>query len=358
MADRSEWAIGEGGESDAAQILTLRRAVFGELEKDKQDRRFWTWEFLGGPDGKAFIYKAEDRGKLVAHFADLPRRFCVDGREVPGTLSLDLMVDAGYRRKGLFAALGKFAASQVQRGGRLFMTAFPIREETIRGLVKIGWKPVEELPVLVYPLRFKGIVGHYLPLRPLSGLLGATADLLFSLFGAMKGGRGNQGDQVVEIEEAAGLDETFDLFWKRAHSLFPCMGVRDRAHLTYRYFEHPTRSYVFYRASRRREMTGYIVLRKVDLLGFNSSVVVDLLALEEDSWSALVDKGLARSRRDGSDLVGFMVPRRHLYYRNLRRKGFLPSLKKFLFMVYPLTEDKALLSEGKWYATWGDTDVI
>jgi hypothetical protein len=136
------------------------------------------------------------------------------------------------------------------------------------------------------------------------------------------------------------------------------MGVRDRAHLTYRYFEHPTRSYAFYRASRRGEMTGYIVLRKVDLLGFNSSVVVDLLALEGESWSALVDRGLARSRRDGSDLVGFMVPRHHPYYRSLRRKGFLPSLKKFLFMVYPLTEDKALLSKGRWYANWGDTDVI
>ncbi len=54
-------------------------------------------------------------------------------------------------------------------------------------------------------------------------------------------------------------------------------------------------------------MMGYIVLRKVELLNFNSAVIVDLLALDEESISALVKRGIQHSRQEGADLLGFMV---------------------------------------------------
>jgi GNAT superfamily N-acetyltransferase len=131
-------------------------------EADKLDPRFWKWEFMDGPDGKALLYLAEDGEKLAGHFADIPRRFSVNGEVSLGTLSLDLMVHPDYRRKGIFAEMGRYAAQRVKEEKGLFMTAFPIRKETIGGLLKIGWKVVGELPVLVYPLRFRGIVNRYL----------------------------------------------------------------------------------------------------------------------------------------------------------------------------------------------------
>jgi hypothetical protein len=105
-------------------------------------------------------------------------------------------------------------------------------------------------------------------------------------------------------------------------------------------------------------MEGYIVLRKVELLNFNSSVIVDLLALDEEVLSALVEKGIQHSREAGADLLGFMVPQGHLYYKVLRNMGFLPSFKTFFFMVYPNSDKEMILSPEKWYVTWGDTDVI
>ncbi len=63
--------------------------------------------------------------------------------------------------------------------------------------------------------------------------------------------------------------------------LYPVMGARDRAFLNWRYFNNPIRNYTLYRATENGEMTGYLILRKVDLLQFNSVVVVDLLALND-----------------------------------------------------------------------------
>ena len=53
-----------------------------------------------------------------------------------------------------------------------------------------------------------------------------------------------------------------------------------------------------------------------------------------------------------------MVPKFHPYYELLRRCGFLPSFKEFLFMIYSHEEGRGLFDPKAWYVNWGDTDVI
>jgi GNAT superfamily N-acetyltransferase len=347
--------IRDGSEEDLEGILSLRKIVFGKTEEDKVDPRFWRWEFIEGPDGRALIYIVEEEDKIIGHFADIPRRFSVEGEVVPGTLSLDLMVHPDYWRRGIFEAMGKYGAQRVKQENGLILTAFPIRPETISGLKKIGWKEVVKLPVLVCPIRFHGILNRYFHFLPLSLLLGGIARFFYFLF---FGWKKRWKMEEVEIERVETLDDQFDGFWKQVLFLSPIIGIRDRNYLTWRYPQHPTRNYTIYRAQKNGEMRGYIVLRKVELLNFNSAVIVDLLALDEMSLAALVEKGIEHSRQEGADLLGFMVPQGHPYYKILRKKGFLRSPKIFQFMVYPHSDRKIFLSPEKWYVTWGDTDVI
>lgn len=86
--------------------------------------------------------------------------------------------------------------------------------------------------------------------------------------------------------------------------------------------------------------------------------IVDLLVLDEETLNALVAKGIEHSYKEGAALLGFMVPKTHPYHRDLRRYGFLPSMKTFLFMVYRHVEERRLFSPEAWYVNWGDTDVI
>jgi hypothetical protein len=162
----------------------------------------------------------------------------------------------------------------------------------------------------------------------------------------------------VEIEKVDSLDDLFTGFWRKASTLYPILGIRDQNYLKWRYFRHPTRNYLIYRAKKNGEMRGYIVLRKADLLRFNSAVIVDLLTLDEAAFAALVEKGIDRCREEGADLLGFMVPQNHPYDKLMRKKGFLPSPKTFQFMIYLHSEREIFLSPDKWYVNWGDTDVI
>lgn len=355
MERGQSWKVRDGNQEDREEILCLRKIIFGEMEADKLKPEFWKWEFIEGADGRALIYIVEEAGRIIGHFADIPRRFSINGEEVLGTLSLDLMVHPNYRRRGIFEEMGKYAVEQVKKKGGFFLTAYPIRRETIQGLRKIGWKDVVKLSVIVYPIRLQGVATRYLPFPPLSFALGVIANCFHSLVFKRQMGKGGEGRVVEEIVEP---DEQFDVFWQRALSLYPMMGVRDRSYLRWRYLRHPTRSYAIYRALKKGAMEGYIILRKVDLLQLNSEVVVDLLALNEGALSLLVERGIQHSRDQGADLLGFMVPKTHPYYRSLIRRGFLPSLKSFQFMVYNYGKTATLRDPKGWYVNWGDTDVI
>ncbi len=355
MDEMRYWKVRDGNKMDMEGILSLRGVVFGEEEKDKLDPRFWGWEFLGGPDGQGWIYVVEDESKIVGHFADIPRSFSVQGESILGTLSLDLMVHPDYWRRGIFEALGRYGIERVRKENGRFLIAFPIRQETIHGLKKIGWKEVVKLPVLVYPIRFSGIINRYLHFPLLSLLAGGVVRFLYALCYRLK--RRN-GVEKIEIEEMGSLDDQFDHFWQKALSLYPIIGVRNRNYLTWRYLQHPTRTYTIYRAKKSGEMMGYIVLRKVELLKFNSAVIVDLLALDQVTLTALTERGIQHSRHKGTDLLAFMVPQGHPYDRILRKRGFLPSPKTFQFMVYFHSKREIFNSPEKWYVNWGDTDVI
>lgn len=355
MGEKGRWKVREGDEKDLKGILSLRRVVFGEMEEDKLDPRFWQWEFMEGPDGGGIIYITEDGNKIIGHFADLPRRFIAHGKVVRGTLSVDLMVHPDYRRKGIFEEIGRYAVQRTKNENIIFTSAFPIRKETIQGFKKIGWKEIVRLPVLVYPIRFGGIVNRYLHFLPLSLLIGGLARFFYNLFFLMRRRKEGKG---IEIEKVVELDDQFEKFWNKAPSLYPIMGIRDPNYMAWRYLKHPTRNYTIFRTMENGEMRGYIILRKVDLLGFHSAVIADILALDGDALLALVEKGIAYCQREGVDLLGFMVPVTHPYHRLLRRHGFLLSPKTFLFMIYPHEDDKKLLDPNGWYVTWGDTDVI
>lgn len=349
------WIVRDGDENDLEGILSLRKIVFGRTEEDKLDPRFWRWEFTEGPDGRAWIYIVEDENKIIGHLADLPKRFSVQGEVVLGTLTHEMMVHPDYRRKGISTATARYAIHKIEKEKGLFMTAYSVRKESVNSLIKAGWKAVVRLPVLVFPIRFQGIVNRYLCFQPASFLIGAIARFFYFLLFGWRKKRERKG---VEIERVNELDEQFDSFWEKAISLYPIMGNRSRSYLTWRYLRHPTRSYVIYRALQKGEMKGYIVLRKVELLRFNSAVIVDLLALDEESLWALAERGVQHSQQEGADLLGFMVPKTHPYYGSLMLRGFLPSLKSFQFMIYAHGNLVGLQDPKGWYVNWGDTDVI
>jgi hypothetical protein len=139
-------AVREASSGDRDGILALRRRAFPDEDREKQDPAFWDWEFGGG---RMFVAEEDDR--VVGHLGFVPRRFAIEGRDVPALLAVDAMVDPGARRRGTFTTLGRFAIETVRRDVPLVI-AWQIRPAVLEGMVRAGWQSVLRVPVLLRPV--------------------------------------------------------------------------------------------------------------------------------------------------------------------------------------------------------------
>src|SRR4051794_4405879 len=109
MAERS-WTTSPGGPADVDGILALRRAVFGEVDRDKLRPDVWRWQFVDNPAGRGFIRLAEHDGAVVGQYAAIPTRFRVRDAAHAGqtwALSCDTMTHPRYQKQGMFVTLAR-----------------------------------------------------------------------------------------------------------------------------------------------------------------------------------------------------------------------------------------------------------
>ncbi|HJQ37167.1 MAG TPA: GNAT family N-acetyltransferase [Thermoanaerobaculia bacterium] len=135
--------VREGTRVDRDAILALRGRCFGGEDPEKQDPRFWEWEFGNG--GRFFV--AADGDRVVAHLGFVPQL---------QMLAVDAMTDPDYRRQHLFSRVVECARDTLAVP---FSCAFQIREAVLPAMVRGGWKPVARAFVLVRPFVHRGAAG-------------------------------------------------------------------------------------------------------------------------------------------------------------------------------------------------------
>lgn len=144
--------VREGTRADRDAILALRARCFAGEDPEKQDPRFWEWEFGNG--GRFFV--AVDGERVVAHLGFVPQL---------QMLAVDAMTDPDYRRQHLFSRVVECAHDTLRESAR-FSCAFQIREAVLPGMVRGGWRAVARAFVLVKLLRLPGFPVAQSPSHP------------------------------------------------------------------------------------------------------------------------------------------------------------------------------------------------
>lgn len=359
---RKAWTIREFEDQDIAGILELGKVVFPEAEEGKFDRRFWAWEFMDNPTGQSRIWVAVDRGNdIVGHYAIIPTKLKAGTHELTASIVVDVMIHPNYRRQGMFEQLGRLALEQVGKEGLKYSYGFPVRPEVMPGHLKVGWRQVFSIPVLVRPVRIDKLLKRVLPYEPLQAIFAQLFDPLVGIVFRKK--RVNLGSSV-EIRNILSFDEPFDELWLRNKDQFPFIQVRDRRFLNWRYFQNPCRKYEVLAAATSRRVLGYIVSRRVRIFEFNCLAIVDFLIdhSAKEALELLLNQLIYEASKDHFvDLIACMITPGNPYSTQLRRHLFLPSGKKFWFIVRanakdPITDEMSKVRN--WFLTWGDTDVI
>ena len=315
----------EGSAADRDAILALRACAFPDEGLEKQDPRFWDWEF-----GKGRYFVADDAGRIVAHIGFVPQTYVVASESVPAMLAVDAMTDPDYRRQSLFSRVVAFARDALRDSVRL-SSAFQIREAVLPAMTRGGWAPIVRAPVLVRPLSVK---------RFLRGGAGGPP----AVAGTASPRRPAAGETAGQRPALPSLPD----FFARAGA----HGDRSEDFLRWRFFENPHWHYTI-----DADDGAYIVTRRTMLRGLDTVALVDFAwrAGCERQGRGLLRQVFARGRAEGVDVAAVLITLGHPALPTLVRSGFLPSPHRFRFLVNDFGRP---LRRTKWALTWADTDHL
>lgn len=357
------WKIRKYKRGDESGILMLARNAFGkDLLPEKSFLEFWNWEFKQNPVGDSRIWVADDHGKIVGHYAILPERFRINGKEHIVGLVVDVMTHSAYRYQSMFTRLGRAALEGAGNVGIPFCTGFPMEGSTasivLPGHFKVGWFVAFTIPVLVRPLDFEPVIYSFLKSRKLSRL----GRLFTPLYDRLQSIRTRTPSVKIEFKVTKSFPKEIARFWNRVSQDYEVIGVRDHSYLNYRFCGVPYRDYRILIAKRRSEIIGYIVLREMRRMELDFGLIVDVLTHRRDRHTrrALFGKAIDYFKSQSTDLVGCMIQDQE-YQQDLKALGFLTSPEKYYFIVHLNTEqfNRGIVStQRKWFLTWGDLDTI
>jgi predicted N-acetyltransferase YhbS len=139
----SNLEIREYKNSDMNGINVLFNNVFKWLRSDRE----WSWKFLENPHGDPLIIVAETGGRIVGHYALLPRKIQCFGNDRTAYQEVDLMIDPDYKKGGLFRKLGEVAYREAINRGAMFTFGFPNQTSLPLGTRILKWRAIGKIPL-------------------------------------------------------------------------------------------------------------------------------------------------------------------------------------------------------------------
>ena len=344
---------------DEEQILCLRRAVFGDLDPVRTSLSAWRWQFLENPAGELFCVIAEDRGTIVGQYAAIPTRFSVKRSETVFAFSCDTMVHPEHRRKGLFVLLAReLYRLMEEKNGITTVWGFP-NEASLPGFTgRLGWKLLRVFPLWVRPFRPLIWFCRQLPLlkkvfpahgiRRESGIPPSFLD----------GGSG------LAIEPLSHFSDEFDHLWNSQRGLSSVMQIRDKRYLNWRYLGMPAFDYLPFSIKWKGDLSGFLILRMMNLMGHSFGVLVDLFPLPVVNASLtrlIIDFAGAYCREQGAEFMTCLFSTASAEF--LKSIGFrkVPNLfnpKKWHLGCRFGGNVEIPDSVRSWFISYGDTDIV
>ena len=337
--------------------LSFPEAVGTEVEGDAH----YHWKFSGMPASPpSYQYVGDDSGVMVGYYAAIPYKYWVDGVVHRCGMVCDVMTHPGYRGRGIFTQIGRYATAKLGESEVAFTTGYPIRPEVIPGHLKVGWQVVEKMPTYVRPVSIEGMLPK--ALKPVGRVGGAV---LRVLQGWSRPRAGEYSTLVYSREEflaKVASSEAYEIFLARWAERLGNALVKDADFLAWRTGA-PGARYFFVALHHKGEPVGLALARPTQLRGVESLAVLDFMVLDAhlDGCRALHWAIYELAREHRKDVVACMASK--FWAKTYRFAGscYLQTPSVFSLIVKKLDSgvaDESLLLASRWHVFWIDSDDL
>lgn len=322
---------------DEAAILDCFNRIFSAVDVTFKPRELstWRWQFEQNPSGSHITLAVTPEGKVVGQFAAIVQTMRFDGGKTLFSQGVDHMADRAYRRRFHY---GTMLAQMGNEFARDFGGAGPDKVTLMWGApVPAAWR-TGQAAVRYEVIRTQAKLGC----EP----------------GAMRlGTSGN-----VDVEELTEFPEDVVALFETCTHAHRAIALRDKAHLDWRFKDHPSFDYRIVSARRGGELVGYAVYKQGD---FDHQVgegfVADWLVKPGDAGAmhALLDWLQASAAGDEVPRLTAVFPDTIPEWQVFQAAGFdaRPTHYFLIGRQYVRGYDMQWMHKH-WYYTLGDTDLV
>jgi GNAT superfamily N-acetyltransferase len=335
---------------DRRGVEALYRRVFG-ADAAAASRLRWDWQYErnpANPHGTPLIWVVREGPTVIGHYATMPVRLAVRGREIDAAWGTDAMVAPERRRQGLGELL--FRTWDRSVGASLGLGLSDSSHQLLR---KLHWPEIHPVPCLVKPLTRRAFRRPTWP-TAINRFVSAVVTLpIAKLVGRTRPLR-------AEVEPLRRFDRDFTELWERLAPKFDLAVRRDASYLNWKYIEPPHVRYTVAALKREGRFDGYAVYRHAREPRGRVTMVVDFLAdpADEPGFKTLLRWVEAAARAADSDKIRCHAT--HAGFRRLmRRSGYFPMKSPLALTLKIRALDlpaEFYRDIAGWHITAGDSD--
>ena len=112
------------------------------------DEDLWNWAYIENPNGSPIVSLYYDNEKLIGHYAVIPIKLeNKNNKNIRAVLSMTTMVEASYRKFGIFIAQANEVYEKAQNIGYRLVFGFPNKKSAPGFRKRLNWTLEEDLYV-------------------------------------------------------------------------------------------------------------------------------------------------------------------------------------------------------------------
>ncbi|MCE9592808.1 MAG: hypothetical protein K8S98_01325 [Planctomycetes bacterium] len=314
---------------DEVAILDAYNRVFARVDPEFRPRGLgeWRWAFVDNPSGSRISLALAEDGRVVAQYAGLGQRVSIDGRRTAFSQSVDSFVDpdfaSGLARATAFVRAGESYAARfgMPVGPDEIMWGLPVPAAWRIGKEKLGYEILRTLTFLAAPRERL-----------------ATTDAL-------------------EVREFERIPDDVERLFTRVAAKRGMLGVRDHAHLDWRYVRHPTRRYRIGGVVRAGELVGLAIARPAVLADASGEALAEWLVPDGE---AEVQHALLAwlARTEQRELVAFFADTAPEWLA-FQHAGFRVRPSRYIQVARSYVRSITIQDvRRRFWWTLGDTDLV
>lgn len=342
-----------GMEASDGDLLAFGRC----FERNGGHRRIEAlrWQYADNPTKELLVDLAVSEERIAAIYAVQPALFTVRGSRLLAVQSVDTLVDADFRGRGLFTKMAASVYERVRQRDGAFVYGFPNGSSAPGFFNKLGWLSLDPVPFLIKPLRTAFMASKV----PFGDWLRRLPDLRLPVSTR----RLQPGQELRPVTEF-GLE--LDQLWSRFSSDVQVAVDRGADYLRWRLAK-PGVHYESLGVYEDQRLVAFCAYTTADKHGGRIGYVIELLhdPSHAQTGADLLAECLRRMAADGADAVLAWCFRHSPNASAYSKVGFLPLPEKLRPIelhvgVLPLDESlTGVLSDRRnWYMSYCDSDTV